>query len=150
MALTVAELAKRLSAEVVGAPESVDREITSVQPLVTAGESDVEALANAGDVITYRALRDGEMRVKHSDVTGFELSEITLPLPGREVKVGDSWQSRIQVWPDPLKAGPVERGPLFLPWVRRRAGVIHDFIFEARSVVKSIRPEAAFGNCVEE
>lgn len=41
MALTVAELAKRLDAEVVGGSESVNREVSSVQPLATAGEADV-------------------------------------------------------------------------------------------------------------
>ncbi|MGI5819967.1 MAG: hypothetical protein ACOX9R_17930 [Armatimonadota bacterium] len=68
-----------------------------------AGESDVERLDRSGDVITYRALRDGEMRRKHSDQSRFELAEITIPLPDRPIKVGDSWQGRIQVWPDPLK-----------------------------------------------
>ncbi|MFW5868903.1 MAG: hypothetical protein ACOCX2_13855 [Armatimonadota bacterium] len=67
-----------------------------------AGESDVERLDNSGDVITYRALRNGEMRRKHDDEPRFELAELSIPLPGRQVKVGDSWQGRIQVWPDPL------------------------------------------------
>lgn len=41
MALTVAELAKRLDAEVVGGSEGLDRVIASVQPLATAGAGDV-------------------------------------------------------------------------------------------------------------
>lgn len=41
MALTVAELAKRLGADVVGGPGGVDRTVSSVQPLATAGAADV-------------------------------------------------------------------------------------------------------------
>ncbi len=41
MALTVAELAKGIGAEIVGGSDRLDREITSVQPLATAGGSDV-------------------------------------------------------------------------------------------------------------
>lgn len=41
MALTVAELAKRLGAEVVGGSDGLSRAVTSVQPLATAGGSDV-------------------------------------------------------------------------------------------------------------
>ena len=68
-----------------------------------AGDSEVRRLDRSGDVISYRALRDGEMRRKHSDDPRFELAEITIPLPDRALKVGDSWQGRIQVWPDPMK-----------------------------------------------
>ena len=74
-----------------------------------AGESEVEALDLAGEVITYRALRNGEMRRKHDDEPQFPLAEISIPLPGRQVKVGDSWQGRIEVWPDPL-AGTASAG----------------------------------------
>ncbi len=41
MALTVAGLAQRLGAEVVGGPEGLDRVIASVQPLAAAGAADV-------------------------------------------------------------------------------------------------------------
>lgn len=68
-----------------------------------AGESDVEALDRAGDSLTYRALRNGEMRRRHDDEPEFKLAEMTVPLPGRPVKVGDTWQGRITIWPDPLK-----------------------------------------------
>ncbi len=67
------------------------------------GKGDVQALDNAGDVVTYRALADGEMRKKHSDEPSFPLAEISVPLRGRAVKVGDSWNGRIEIWPDPLK-----------------------------------------------
>jgi len=68
-----------------------------------AGSSDVEALDNAGEALTYIALKNGEMRPKHDDEPSFELAEISVPLPGRPVKVGDSWQGRMTIWPDPLK-----------------------------------------------
>ncbi len=74
-----------------------------------AGTSEVEALARAGKVHTYRALRDGEMRLKHSDDTPFELAEISVPLGRQMVSVGDSWRGRITIWPDPLK-GTVSTG----------------------------------------
>jgi len=74
-----------------------------------AGTSEVEALARAGKVHTYRALRDGEMRLKHSDETPFELAEISVPLGREMVSVGDSWRGRITIWPDPLK-GTVSTG----------------------------------------
>jgi UDP-3-O-[3-hydroxymyristoyl] glucosamine N-acyltransferase len=41
MALTVAELAKRLGAEVAGGSEGLNRKVASVQPLATAGAADV-------------------------------------------------------------------------------------------------------------
>ncbi len=41
MALTLAELAKGIGAEIVGGSDRLDREIASVQPLATAGGSDV-------------------------------------------------------------------------------------------------------------
>lgn len=68
-----------------------------------AGDSDVEALDRAGHSHTYRALRNGEMRLKHDDETAFELAEMTVTLPDREVKVGDTWNGTITIWPDPLK-----------------------------------------------
>lgn len=68
-----------------------------------AGTSEVKALDHAGKALTYIALRDGEMRRKHSDEPRFELAEITVPLPDRPVKAGDSWQARMDIWPDPLK-----------------------------------------------
>lgn len=68
-----------------------------------AGKSDVEALDHAGEALTYIALKNGELRRKHSDEPKFELAEITVPLPGRAVKVGDSWRGSMTIWPDPLK-----------------------------------------------
>lgn len=67
------------------------------------GESEVRAFDLAGRRITYRALRDGELRRKHSDDPSFSLAEMTVPIPDRPVKPGDSWQGRINIWPDPLK-----------------------------------------------
>ena len=75
-----------------------------------AGKSEVEALDHAGEALTYIALRDGEMRRKHSDEPEFELAELTVPLPGRAVKKGDSWQGRISIWPDPLKGTMASAG----------------------------------------
>ncbi len=74
-----------------------------------AGTSEVEALARAGKVHTYRALRNGEMRLKHSDETPFELAEISVPLGRQMVRVGDTWRGPITIWPDPLK-GTVSSG----------------------------------------
>ncbi|MBD3291715.1 MAG: hypothetical protein GF393_02230 [Armatimonadia bacterium] len=68
-----------------------------------AGKSDVVALDHAGEALTYIALKNGQLRPKHSDEPHFELAELTIPLRDRAVKVGDSWQGRIEVWPDPLK-----------------------------------------------
>jgi len=68
-----------------------------------AGESEVEALDRAGHSHTYRALRSGEMRLKHDDETAFKLAEMTVTLPDREVRVGDTWNGTITIWPDPLK-----------------------------------------------
>ena len=41
MGLTIAQLAERLGAELVGAAENLDREITSIQPVAAAGAGDV-------------------------------------------------------------------------------------------------------------
>lgn len=68
-----------------------------------AGESDVEALDAAGHSHTYMALRDGEMRLKHDDEKPFKLAEMTVTLPDRQVRVGDTWNGTITIWPDPLK-----------------------------------------------
>lgn len=68
-----------------------------------AGDSEVEALDRAGHTHTYIALRNGEMRLKHDDETPFELAEMTVTLPDRELKVGDTWNGTITIWPDPLK-----------------------------------------------
>lgn len=47
MALTVAELAKRLGAEVAGGPAGLDHVVSSVQPLATAGGTDVAFVTDA-------------------------------------------------------------------------------------------------------
>ncbi len=47
MAWTVAELAKRLGAEVAGGPQGLDRVVSSVQPLATAGAADVAFVTEA-------------------------------------------------------------------------------------------------------
>ncbi len=68
-----------------------------------AGSSEVEALDHAGEALTYIALRDGEMRRKHSDEPRFELAEVTIPLPEGPIRIGQTWRGPISIWPDPLK-----------------------------------------------
>jgi len=53
-------------------------------------------------------------------------------------------------WPeDVYERGPVpgdiKQGPLFRSWLRFRAQVMRDFLYEARSKVKAARPEAMLG-----
>ncbi len=75
------------------------------------GDGEVQVLERAGDRITYRALRDGEMRRRHSDDPEFELAELTVPIPDRPLRQGDSWEGRIKIWPDPLKGTATAAAP---------------------------------------
>ncbi len=56
----------------------------------------------------------------------------------------------VEDWPTDIlqrtadDANPAE-GPLFKPWLRFRAQVMHDFLVEARRAIKSIKPDAHLG-----
>ncbi|MEA3402728.1 MAG: hypothetical protein U9R79_15925 [Armatimonadota bacterium] len=52
---------------------------------------------------TYLALAEGEMQLKHDDEPRFELAEMLVPLPDRPVRVGDSWEGSMTIFPDPLR-----------------------------------------------
>lgn len=75
-----------------------------------AGDSEVVALEGAGRSHTYIALRNGEMRLKHSDEKPFKLAEMSVTLPDREIRVGETWSSTITIWPDPLKGTAAAAG----------------------------------------
>jgi len=57
----------------------------------------------------------------------------------------------VENWPfDIIKRSPtasddIIRGPLFKDWLKFRAKVMHDFIVEAREMVKSTKPDARLG-----
>jgi hypothetical protein len=64
-------------------------------------EEEVTALPGAGKSHTYVALQDGTMRKKHEDEDSFDLAELYMQLPDRELRVGDTWTSEMRVLPVP-------------------------------------------------
>jgi len=65
------------------------------------GAEEVASLPSAGKSHTYLARRDGTMQLKHDDEESFDLAELYLELPDRQLRVGETWTSAMRVLPVP-------------------------------------------------
>lgn len=65
------------------------------------GTQEVTVFDEAGQSHTYMALQNGTMRLKHDDESAFRYVELSLELPDRELKQGDTWTSQMRVLPVP-------------------------------------------------